>query len=123
MLESKLCITLTNHNFKAEVLHAQTPVLVDCWASWCGSFHQINPIYNELALEFSGQITIGRLDIATAEPLATQYGIRAVPTLLLFHNGQVLERLIGSVSKPKLTCKLKALLSASHVCRSLIACL
>lgn len=123
MLESKLYITLTHHNFKTKVMHAQEPVLVDCWASWCGSFHQINPIFDELAIEFAGQITIGRLDIATAETFATKYSIRAVPTLLLFYNGQVLERFVGSALKPKLACKLNALLSANPVCRSLIACL
>lgn len=118
------CITLTNDNFKSEVLNAQTPVLVDCWASWCGSFHQINPLLSELAIEFAGQITIGRLNIATAEVLATRYGIRAVPTLLLFQNGQVVERLIGSLSKPKLVSKLSALCPViQQARRSLIACL
>jgi thioredoxin 1 len=122
MLLTARCITLTETNFQAEVLEAQMPVLVDCWASWCGSFHQMNPIIEELAIEFAGHLKIGRLNVGSSEKLAARYGIRAVPTLLLFQDGQVIERVIGSVSKQRFANKLNALL-AGHSSRSPIACL
>jgi thioredoxin 1 len=122
MLLTPRCITLTDANFQAEVLEAQMPVLVDCWASWCGSCHQMNPIIEALAIEFAGHLKIGRLNVGSSEKLAARYGIRAVPTLLLFQDGQVIERVIGSVSKQRFANKLNALL-AGHASRSPIACL
>ncbi|GEM_PF-891733 len=123
MLVDTRRITLTNDNFELEVLKAQTLVLVDCWASWCGSFQQINPVIEDVAIEFAGQIKVGRLNIVKAEALAARYGIRAVPTLLLFSNGQVLEQVIGGVSSLALTNKLNALLLVSNSSRSRIGCL
>lgn len=123
MLLTARCITLTEANFQAEVLKSQMPVLVDCWASWCGSFHQMNPIIEELAIEFAGYLKVSRLDVGRAEKLAARYGIRAVPTLLLFQDGQVIERVIGSVSKQRFANKLNALRPDNHANRSLIACL
>ncbi|PSB24320.1 thioredoxin family protein [Stenomitos frigidus] len=123
MLVTTQCILLTDANFQSEVLEAQVPVLVDCWASWCGSFHQMNPIIETLAIEFAGQIKIGRLNIAASEQLAMRYDIRAVPTLLLFKDGQVMERVIGSVSKQRFADTLNALLPGSYSSRSRMACL
>lgn len=123
MLLTARCLKLTEANFQAEVLETQTPVLVDCWASWCGSFHQMNPIIEALAIEFAGHLKVGRLDVGSSEKLAARYGIRAVPTLLLFKDGQVIERVIGSVSKQRFANKLNALLPDSHSSRSRIACL
>ncbi len=116
------CLRLRPDNFQTEVLEAKMPVLVDCWASWCSSFQQVNPVLPELATEFAGQIKIGRLDIAQAEQLAAHYGIRAVPTLLLFQDGQVMERVVGSSAYADLAKKLHTLIVGnSH--RSQIACL
>ncbi len=116
------CIRLRLDNFQAEVLEAQMPVLVDCWASWCSSFQQINPVLPDLAVAFAEQIKIGRLDIAQAEQLAIHYGIRAVPTLLLFQDGQVMERVIGGISYTEIAKRLHVLVVGnSH--RSQIACL
>lgn len=123
MFETTQCIKLTEHNFQSEVLATQMLVLVDCWASWCGSFQQMNPIFEELAIEFAKYLKVGRLDVGSSEKLAARYGIRAVPTLLLFKNEQVVERVIGSVSKQHFTNKLNALLPSIHVSRSRIACL
>lgn len=116
-------VTLTEHNFQQEVLESQIPVLVDCWASWCGACQRINPIVAELAIEFVGQIKIARLDIVTAKGLATQFGVRAVPTLLFFEDGQMLERLIGGISQQELTDKFNTLLMHRYSNRSRIACL
>jgi len=109
------CITLTEDNFQAQVLEIRVPVLVDCWASWCSSFQWINPIFEKLDIAFAGQIVIGRLNVATSEKLAARYGIRAVPTLLLFQDGCLLERMIGSVSEQDLTRKLDAMLSPKMI--------
>ncbi|MDX2232213.1 MAG: thioredoxin domain-containing protein [Leptolyngbyaceae cyanobacterium bins.349] len=118
MLTDTQYIVLTENNFHTEVLKAKTLVLVDCWASWCSSFYQINPVYRQLQNSFPEAIKIGRLNIATAEKLAALYGIRVVPTLLLFHNGQLVERVIGCLSQPDLTRKLNSLLSAPMISRS-----
>jgi len=123
MLLAARCITLTDANFQAEVLETQMPVLVDCWASWCGSCHQMNPIIEALSIEFAGYLKVSRLDVGSAEMLAARYDIRAVPTLLLFQDGQVIERVIGSVSKQRFANKLNALRPDKHATRSLIACL
>jgi thioredoxin 1 len=123
MLVTTRCIGLTDDNFTFEVLETPTPVLVDCWASWCGSCQPMNPIFEELAIEFGEQIMVGRLNVATSKRLTALYSIRAVPTLLLFQNGQVIERVIGSPAKQYLTNKLNALLASSHSSRSRMACL
>ena len=116
------CIRLQPDNFQAEVLEAKMPVLVDCWASWCSSFQRVNPVLSELAIEFAGQIKISRLDIAQVDQLAAYYGIRAIPTLLLFQDGQVMERVVGSVSSTELANRLRTIIVGnSH--RSQIACL
>lgn len=123
MLENTPYTTLTHDNFQSEVLEAEALVLIDCWASWCGSFQQINFIYNELAVEFSSQIKVARLNVATSEKLATYYGIRVVPTLLLLKHGQVLERVIGNLSKQDLASRLSTLLHNNDSSRRQLACL
>jgi thioredoxin 1 len=123
MLLKTLCITLTEANFQAEVLDSRIPVLVDCWASWCRSLQQVNPMFDELAIELTGQVKVGRLNIAAAENLAAHYGIRAVPTLLLFKDGQMLERVVGSADKQSLTRQIRTLQPGTDANRSRIACL
>lgn len=113
MLINKDYAPLTNENFEVDVLRARMPVLVDCWANWCGFFHRINPIYEELAIAFAEQVKVTRLNVAGSEKLATRYGIRVVPTLLIFENGQIVERIIGHISGQELADKLKAMLSAN----------
>lgn len=103
------CILLSEDNFQSEVLDSQRPVLVDCWASWCGSSRRISPLLDELLIEFAGRIQVGRLNVAESETLAAQYGIRAVPTLLLFQQGQVQTRVTGSMSKQALVQQINAL--------------
>ncbi len=123
MVTTTQYILLTDEAIQSEVLEAQTPVLVDCWASWCGSPQLINPTLKALASAFAGQIKVGRLDVATSKQFAAQHDIRAVPTLLLFHNGQVMERIVGSVSWQAFANKLNALLIDSPLNRSDISCL
>jgi thioredoxin 1 len=114
MLPTTHCIRFTDDNFQTQVLESQVPVLVDCWASWCSSFQQINLVFEQLAIAFSGQIKIGRLNVATSEKLADYYGIRAVPMLLIFKEGQIVERIIGSVSQKEISRKIIALTISSY---------
>ena len=92
-------IQLTQENFAQEVLKASTPVLVDFWGEWCPPCRALSPILDELADEYDGRVKIAKVNIDTQQALATEYGIRAVPTLLLFHQGQVADQMIGLKSK------------------------
>ena len=88
-------VTLTKENFAQEVLQSPTPVLVDFWAEWCGPCKMIAPVLDELADEYQGRAKIGKVNIEEHQTLAVEYGIRAIPTLLLFHNGEVVQHIIG----------------------------
>jgi thioredoxin 1 len=92
-------VTLTDSNFKQEVLQSSTPVLVDFWAEWCGPCKMVAPILDELASEYQGKVKIGKVNIDEFQGLATEYGIRAIPTLLIFKDGQVADQIVGLRSK------------------------
>ena len=95
-------MTLTESNFDQEVLKSATPVLVDFWAEWCGPCKMIAPLLDELASEYEGKVRIGKVNIDEFAALASHYGVRAIPTLLLFKNGQVAEQVVGMKSKREL---------------------
>lgn len=99
-------ITLTDDNFADEVLNAGRPVLVDFTATWCGPCHQLKPVVEEIAGENAGQLTVGSLDIDQNINITMQYGVMGVPTLILFKDGQPVERLQGFMPKPRLWGKL-----------------
>jgi len=86
-------------NFDAEVLQSDIPVLVDFWAQWCGPCQMVAPILDELAEEFQGRAKIGKVDVDKAGEVASRYGIQNIPTVLLFHNGEPVERVIGARHK------------------------
>ena len=92
-------ITLTQNNFSQEVLQSSTPVLVDFWAQWCGPCKALTPILDELADEYDGRVKIGKVNIDDEQALAAEYGVRAIPTLLLFNQGQVADQIVGLRSK------------------------
>jgi thioredoxin 1 len=99
-------VTLTEANFGQEVLSSGVPVLVDFWAEWCGPCKMIAPVLDELASEYDGRIKIGKVNIDEHQNLATQHGIRAIPTLLVFKNGQVAEQIVGMRGKRELKASL-----------------
>ncbi len=100
-------ITLTRENFDAEVLKAATPVLVDFWAEWCGPCKMIGPIVDELASDFDGRAKFGKVNVSDQEGIANQFGIRAVPTILIFKGGEIVEQVVGMRSKRDLTANLE----------------
>ena len=106
-------VTLTEGNFKGEVLEASQPVLVDFWADWCGPCRMIAPMIEELAADFEGKAVVGKVNVDEQPSLATQFGIRSIPTLLIFEDGKVVDRVIGAVPKGGLASKLNALLPAA----------
>lgn len=102
-------ITLTDDNFNDEVLKAGSPVLVDFWATWCGPCRMIAPIIEELAEEYEGRAIVGKVDVDNNPRIASQFGIRSIPTLLFFKDGQVVEQQIGASPKRVLADKLESL--------------
>ena len=98
-MASPKIVTLTQENFAAEVLQSTSPVLVDFWAEWCGPCKMIAPVLDELATEYDGKVKIGKVNIDEHQGIAAEYGVRAIPTLLLFSKGQVTEQMVGLRSK------------------------
>lgn len=98
-MASQNIITLTQDNFGNEVLQSSSPVLVDFWAEWCNPCRALAPILDDLADEYAGRVKIGKVNVEEHQGLATEYGVRAIPTLLLFHRGQVAEQIVGLRSK------------------------
>ena len=91
-------VTLTDTNFPQEVLKSSLPVLVDFWAEWCSPCRAVSPILDELASEYDGRVKIGKVNIEDYQGLAAEYGVRAIPTLLLFKDGQVTDQIVGMKS-------------------------
>jgi thioredoxin 1 len=104
-------VTLTESNFSQEVLNSTTPVLVDFWAEWCGPCKMIAPLLDEIATEYDGKVKVGKVNIDDQQNLATQHGIRAIPTLLIFKNGEVAEQIVGLKSKRDLKANLDRIAS------------
>jgi thioredoxin 1 len=103
-------IEITDANFAVEVEQSETPVLVDFWAPWCGPCKMIAPIVEEIAGEYEGKLKVGKLNTDDNQQVPTKFGIMSIPTLMLFKNGQVVERIVGAQPKEALTSKINAAL-------------
>jgi thioredoxin 1 len=104
---SKDTVTVLDATFKAEVLDSQTPVLVDFWATWCAPCRAIAPALEELATQYKGKVKIAKVDVDENQQIAQQFGIRSIPTLLLFKGGRVVDQLVGAMPKAKLEDSIK----------------
>ena len=102
-------VTITKENF-AELKAGNLPLVVDFWATWCGPCRMVGPIIEELAKQYDGKIVVGKCDVEDNEELAAEFGIRNIPTILCFKNGEVVDKLIGAQSKAKFEEKFEAML-------------
>jgi len=100
-------VELTDASFDQDVLKSETPVLVDFWAAWCGPCRAIAPIVDELASEYAGKLKIGKMDVDRNNATPMRYGVRGIPTLLLFKGGQVQEQIVGYCGKDQILKKLE----------------
>ena len=111
--ETKTYVTLTDDTFDREVLENSKPVLVDFWAPWCGPCRVMAPVIDQLAQEFVSQATVAKLNVDDHQQVAARYGIQSIPTLMIFHNGKVIDQIVGSVPKTKIAQRLTTLLQAA----------
>ena len=98
----------TDSNFDSDVLKSDKPVLVDLWAEWCGPCRMLTPIIDELHTEYEGKAVIGKLNVDENPMVSEKYGVRSIPTLLIFKNGELVDKQVGVVSKSVLVKKLDA---------------
>ena len=104
-------VELTDDNFEQEVLKADTPVLVDFWAEWCGPCRMLAPIVKDIATEQAGKVKVGKLDTDANAKTSAQYGVTAIPTILIFNNGEIVRQLVGVQSKAALVQAIEAVAS------------
>ena len=101
LVESNL-LHVNDKNFAEEVLNAELPVLVDFWATWCGPCRSIGPIVDDLAKEFTGKVKVTKLNVDENPATPSQYGVRGIPTLILFKGGKIFDQIVGAVPKARL---------------------
>ncbi len=100
----------TDGNFEPEILKSDIPTMVDFWAPWCGPCQVIAPVIEELAKEYAGKVKVAKMNVDENPATPSQYGIRGIPTLILFKDGQVFDQIVGAVSKSKLEEMIKKVL-------------
>jgi len=96
-------VTLTDDNFENEVNASEKPVLVDYWATWCGPCKMVGPIVEEIAIEFSDQLKVGKLDVDSNQASAAKQNVMSIPTLAIFKGGELVAQQVGALSKTQLT--------------------
>lgn len=102
-------VTITSKNFET-LKNGDQPLVVDFWATWCGPCRMVAPVITELANQYDGKIVVGKCDVEENEDLAVEFGIRNIPTILFFKNGQVVDKIVGAQTKAKFEEKFQALL-------------
>ncbi len=95
-------LTITSANFESEVVNSDIPVFIDFWASWCGPCRMVAPTIDALADEYAGKVKIGKVNVDEENALASQFGVRSIPTMILFKNGKVADTTMGAAPKPVL---------------------
>ena len=103
-----MALEITDANFQEVVLNSNKPVLVDFWATWCGPCRTVGPIVDELATDLEGKAIVGKVNVDNNSETPQTYGIRSIPALLIFKNGEVVDKLVGAVPKSQLLEKLEA---------------
>lgn len=104
--------TFTDANFEQEVMNSDIPVLVDLWAVWCAPCKMIEPSVKEISEDFTGKLKVGKLNIDENPKTATKYGIRSIPTLLFFDNGELKDQIVGALPKKKILDKVESILKS-----------
>ncbi|MDX9770226.1 MAG: thioredoxin [Tenuifilaceae bacterium] len=105
-----MALAITDANFEEIVLKSDKPVLLDFWAEWCGPCRMVAPFVEQIAEEFEGKAVIGKVDVDSNPGVAGKFGIRNIPTILFFKNGEIADKQVGAVPKATLVSKLEALL-------------
>jgi thioredoxin 1 len=94
-------LTFTDSSFDTDVLNSDVPVLVDFWAEWCGPCRMMGPTVDQVAVDYTGKVKVGKLDVDSNQQTAARYGIRGIPTLLLFKGGKIVDQKVGAIGKPE----------------------
>jgi thioredoxin 1 len=102
MSENENLYHVTDGDFDQQVLQSDIPALVDFWAAWCGPCRTVGPIVEELAEEYKGKVKVAKLDVDNNKQVASKYGVRGIPTLMLFKDGQIVDQIVGAVPKSRI---------------------